>query len=123
MLDNLVTKAKKTSSSVWKWVLGCCIAVLVFFAAWMLKRKYDELVRLRAEKKLAEERKKDMELQALNEKDENMAKAFKTEADYLNTRVEEREVEIMAKEREYIEAKKRVHNARNWKQLEDEAHS
>ena len=121
MLDTLVTKAKKTESSVWKWILGSGIAVLVIFAAWMLKRKYNELVRLRAEGALAKERKKDMELQAKNEKDLVLAEAFKAEADYLSERVKERKDAIEAKERAYVEAKKRVDDAKNWKELEDEA--
>jgi hypothetical protein len=121
MLDKLVEKAKKTDSKVWKWILGAAIAAIVIFALWWLKRRYDELQRLRAEKKLAEEHQKDIELQAENEKDANLAKALKEEADRLNTRVKERETEIMAREKEYEEAKKRVDNAKNWKQLENEA--
>lgn len=121
MLDNLVDKAKKTKSSVWKWILGCCIGVIVIFAAWMLKRKYDELMRLRAEKRLDAERQKDMELQAKTEENKNLAKAFSEEADRLNTRVKERETEIMAKEREYLKAKERVDAAKDWQALEDEA--
>ncbi len=121
MLDKLVAKAKKTDSKVWKWILGAAIVAIVIFAAWMLKRKYDELQRLRAEKNLDAERQKDMETQAKNEKDQNLAKALSEEADLLNTRVKERETAIMAKERAYEEAKKRVNDAKNWKQLEDEA--
>lgn len=120
-LNGLVAKAKKTESSTWKWILGVCIAAIVIFAAWMLKRKYAELQRLRAEKNLDAERQKDMETQAKNEKDQNLAKALSEEADLLNTRVKERETDIMAKERAYEEAKKRVNDAKNWKELEDEA--
>jgi uncharacterized protein HemX len=121
VLDSLVSKAKKTKSSVWKWILGVCIAVIVVFAAWMLKRKYDELVRLRAEKRLDAERQKDMELRAKTEENKNLAKAFSEEADRLNTRVKERETDIMAKEREYVEAKKRIDDAKDWHALEKEA--
>lgn len=121
MLDSLVTKAKKTNSKVWKWILGVTIALILAFAIWWMKRRYDELQRLRAEKKLTEERQKDMELEAKNEKDANLAKALTEEADRLNTRVKERETEIMSREKEYNEAKKRVDDAKDWKKLEDEA--
>lgn len=121
MLDSLVTKAKKTNSKTWKWILGGTIALILVFAVWWMKRRYDELQRLRAEKKLTEERQKDMELEAKNEKDANLAKALKEEADRLNTRVKERETEIMAREKEYEEAKKRIDDAKDWKKLEDEA--
>lgn len=121
MLDNIVDKAKKTNSKTWKWILGVTIAVMLAFALWWLKRRYDELQRLRAEKELTEERQKDMALQAENEKNANLAKALKEEADRLNTRVKERETELIAREREYEEAKKRVDNAQDWKQLENEA--
>lgn len=121
MLDNLVNKAKKTDSAIWKWILGVCIALIVVFAAWMLKRKYDELVRLRAEKSLAEERKKDMELQAKNEQDEKLVKAFEAEAVHLAERVKKREEDILTKEREYVEAKKSIDDAKTWDELENEA--
>ena len=121
MLDNLVNKAKKTDSAIWKWILGVCIALIVIFAAWMLKRKYDELVRLRAEKSLAEERKKDMELQAKNEQDEKLVKAFEAEAVHLAERVKKREEDILTKEREYVEAKKSIDDAKTWDELENEA--
>jgi hypothetical protein len=87
----------------------------------MLKRKYDELQRLRAEKRLDAERQKDMETESKNEENKNLAKALAEEADRLNTRVKERETEIIAKERAYEEAKKRIDDAKSWKQLEDEA--
>jgi len=121
VLDNLVNKAKKTDSAIWKWILGVCIALIVIFAAWMLKRKYDELVRLRAEKSLAEERKKDMELQAKNEQDEKLVKAFEAEAVHLAERVKKREEDILTKEREYVEAKKSIDDAKTWDELENEA--
>jgi len=121
VLDNLVNKAKKTDSAIWKWILGVCIALIVVFAAWMLKRKYDELVRLRAEKSLAEERKKDMELQAKNEQDEKLVKAFEAEAVHLAERVKKREEDILTKEREYVEAKKSIDDAKTWDELENEA--
>lgn len=120
-MDKLVNKAKKTNSKTWKWILGVTISVMLVFALWWLKRRYDELQRLRAEKELTEERQKDMALQAENEKNANLAKALKEEADRLNTCVKERETELIAHEREYEEAKKRVNNAQDWKQLENEA--
>ena len=58
--------------------------------------------------KLTEERQKDMELQVKNEEDAKLAKVLEEEADRLNTRIKERETDIIAKEREYEEAKKRI---------------
>lgn len=123
MLDKLIDKSKKTDSRVWKWILGVAIAFTIALAAWWLKRRYAELQRLRAEKKLTEERQKDMELQVKNEEDAKLAKVLEEEADRLNTRIKERETDIIAKEREYEEAKKRIDDAKSWKKLEDEARS
>lgn len=120
MLDNLVNKAKNIKSSTWKWILGVCIAVLVFFSTWWLKRRYNELMRLRTEKKLFEERQKDMILEAELETEKNIAAAFKEEADYLRSRIVDRKSEIFVKERAYLEAKKKIADAKNWEELEKE---
>lgn len=121
MLADLIDKTKDTKSPIWKWILGVLISIFVFFAAWMLKRKYDELMRLRAEKRLSEERQKDMEELVKNEENKKLAQALQEEADRLKVEIRKRKEEIAAKERAYAEAKKRINAAKNWRELEQEA--
>lgn len=121
MLEQLVNKAKNTSSTTWKWVIGCCIAVLVLYATWWLKRRNGEIARLRTERNLLDERYLDMKIQAQREKDKKLAQALQEEADNLYHQVKGREFEIINKEKEYVEAKKRVAEAKDWRQLEAEA--
>ena len=120
-MNKLIDKAEKTNSKIWKWVLGIVISLILTFTLWWLKRRYDELQRLRVEKKLVEERRKDMELQTVNEKDANMAKAFREEAEKLVTRAAEYDTEIKYMESQTAIAKEAVDNAKNWKELEDQA--
>lgn len=121
MLYGLVEKAKKTDSRVWKWLLGIGIAILVALAIWFIKRQADRVAVLEAEKKLAEERAKDLEVRAQNEADEKTAKALKEEAERLRAKAAELDTELIATRTEIEAAKKRVDNVDSWKKLEEEA--
>lgn len=121
MLDSLVEKAKKTDSRVWKWILGVVIAILVALVIWFIKRQSDRVAVLEAEKKLADERAKDMEAKAQNEADENLAKALKEEAERLRAEAAELDTQLIEARTEVEEAKKRVDNVDSWKKLEEEA--
>ena len=118
MLDKLVTKAKKTDKKWWKWILGVVIAIGVFFVAWRLKRMYDELNKLRALQKLAAEKAKDAKVEAENEKDSDMAKALREEAEKLVAEAAEYSTKIKELETQTKAAKEAVDNAKNWDQLE-----
>lgn len=120
MLSKLVDKAKK-SGNVWKWILGIVIAIVLTFVAWMLKRQADKIAALEAEKKLADEKAKDMELQAKQEKNAAMAEALREEAVKLRAKAAacEAELEVLRKQNE--EAHKAVDNAKNWQELEKQA--
>lgn len=121
MLDSLVEKAKKTDSRVWKWFLGIGIAILVALAIWYIKRQSDRIAVLEAEKALATERAKDLEVKAQNEADEKTAKALKEEAERLRAKAAELDTQLIAARKETEAAKKRVDNVDSWKKLEDEA--
>lgn len=120
MLNKLVEKAKK-SGNAWKWVLGIVIAIVLAFVIWMLKRQADKIAVLEAEKKLADEKAKDMELQAKHEKDSAMAKALREEAEKLRAKAAERDTELKALKKQTEEAQKAVNNAKNWQELEKQA--
>jgi hypothetical protein len=120
MLNKLVEKAKK-SGSAWKWILGIVIAIVLVFVAWMLKRQADKIAALEAEKKLADEKAKDMELRAKQEKDAAMAKALREEAEKLRAQAAERETALIALKKQNEEAKKAVDNAKDWQELEKQA--
>lgn len=121
MLDKLIEKAKKTDSRVWKWLLGILIGLGVLALAWYAWRQSNKVARLEAEKKLADERAKDMKVQAENEKDENLAKALKEEAERLREKAAEIDEELGKAKTEVEAAKKRIDDAKSWKELEDEA--
>lgn len=121
MLPSLVEKAKQTKIPIWKWVLGFLIGTLVLLGAWWLHRRLSELRKLRAEKRLVEERQKDMAMMAANEKDADMAAALREEAAHLEAQRKKLEAELIAQEREYAETKKRINDAENWQELEKEA--
>jgi len=121
MLTSLVTKAKQTKIPIWKWVLGFLIGTMVLLGAWWLHRRLNELRKLRAEKRLVEERQKDMAMMAANEKDADMAVALREEAQALEDQSKWLTEELTAREREYAETKKRINDAENWQELEKEA--
>jgi len=121
MLTSLVTKAKQTKIPIWKWVLGFLIGTMVLLGAWWLHRRLNELRKLRAEKRLVEERQKDMAMMAANEKDADMAVALREEAQALEDQSKLLTEELTAREREYAETKKRINDAENWQELEKEA--
>ena len=121
MLTKLLNKAKKTNSKTWKWLLGVLIAIIVFFVAWRLKRMYNELQKLKTLQKLTADKAKDTEMEAENEKDSNMAKALREEAEKLTTRAAEYDTEIKHLESQTTTAKEAVDNAKNWKELENQA--
>jgi hypothetical protein len=121
LTDSLVAKAKKTDSRVWKWILGVVIAVLVAFVVWYIKRQSDKVAFLKAQKALADERAKDMEVGAQNETDENLARELKEEAERLRAEAARIDTELIHARKETEEAKKRVDNVKDWKKLEDEA--
>lgn len=120
MLSKLVDKAKK-SGNVWKWILGIVIAIVLTFVAWMLKRQADKIAVLEAEKKLADEKAKDMELQAKQEKNAAMAEALREEAVKLRAKAAAREAELEVLRKQNEEAQKAVDNAKNWQELEKQA--
>lgn len=121
MLDKLIEKAKKTDSRVWKWLLGVLIGLGVLVMAWYTWRQSNKVARLEAEKKLADERAKDMKVKAENEKDTNLAKALKQEAERLRAEAAKIDQELGKAKARIEAAKKRVDNAKSWKELEDEA--
>jgi hypothetical protein len=121
MLDSLIEKVKQTDSRVWKWILGILIGISVALLVWWLKRQSDKIARLEAEKKLAEERAKDMKVQAENEKDTNLAKALKEEAERLWAQAAEIDTRLIQAKAEAEAAKKRVDDAKTWEELEKEA--
>jgi len=121
MLDSLVEKVKKTDSQVWKWILGVLIAIGLAVLIWYLKRQADKVAVLEAEKQLADERVKDAETKAANETDENLARALREEAERLRAQAAEIDTRLIVAKKEIEEAKKRVDNAQDWKQLEEEA--
>jgi len=121
VLDSLVTKAQESKSTVWKWVLGAGIVLLIIAAvawiAWMRSR----IARLEAEKALADERAKDMETHAKNEKDEKLAEALMSEAERLRSEADAVDERLRTEKAAFDEARKRVERAKTWKDLEDEA--
>lgn len=121
MLDSLIEKVKKTDSRVWKWILGILIGISVALLVWWLKRQSDKIARLEAEKKLAEERAKDMKVRAENEKDSNLAKALKEEAERLRAQAAEIDTRLIQAKAEAEAAKKRIDDAKTWEELEKEA--
>ncbi len=120
MLNKLVEKAKK-SKGAWKWILGIAVVVVLAFVVWMLKRQADKIAVLEAEKKLADEKARDMELQARQERNAAMAKALREEAEKLRAKVAERGAALTALKKQNREAKKAVDNAKNWQELEKQA--
>lgn len=121
MLDKLIEKAKKTDSRVWKWLLGILITIGIGFLAWYVYRQANKIARLEAEKKLADEQAKDMKVKAENERDANLAKALREEAERLREEAARIDKELGKTKAEVEAAKKRIDDAKSWKELEDEA--
>jgi uncharacterized protein HemX len=116
-MDKLVEKAK--SSKWWRWFFAILIALGVAYLAWMVYRKNKELKRLRVDKHLAEEDAKDLASRAEVEENENMAKALEEEAKRSIAKAAELDTRIKGLEAQVAEAKKKVDNAKTWKELEE----
>lgn len=121
MLDSLVTKAKSSDSTTWKWVLGVCIAVLVIGAAIWVAWMRSRIARLEAEKALLDERAKDLATKAANEESEATAKALMSEAERLRSEAAGLDERFRTEKAAFEEAEKRVNDAKNWDDLEHEA--
>jgi len=121
VLDSLVTKAKSSDSTTWKWVLGVCIAVLVIGAAIWVAWMRSRIARLEAEKALLDERAKDLATKAANEESEATAKALMSEATRLRSEAAGLDERFRTEKAAFEEAEKRVNDAKNWDDLEHEA--
>lgn len=121
MLTKLTEKIKNTDSRVWKWILGVLVTVGVALLGWYIKRQAGKVAVLEAEKKLADERAKDAEVEARNEADKNLARALKEEAERLRAKAAGINARLIIAKAENEAAKKRVDDAKDWEQLEKEA--
>lgn len=116
-LESLVKKAK--NSTWWKWFFAVFITLGVLFLLWVLWRKNNELKRLRVEKRLAEENAKDLAAQAEIEENQTFADALREEAKRAVIRVAELDTQIKNLESEIAKTKKKVDDAKSWKELEE----
>jgi len=121
MLEGTVNKAKAATRRWWKWILGGVIALLLIFVAWKLRRQARKIVELEAEKHLAEEKTKNMELLAREEKDSDVAEALQKEAIRLRAGVIERQKEIDAARKTTQDLKRAVDAATSWQELRKKA--
>ena len=115
-MDKLIEKAK--NSKWWKWLFALLIVLGAAFLLWMIRRKNNQLKKLRVEKQLADEIAKDLAAQAQVEKNEGLAKALREEAERAVTRAAEVDTQIKYLESQVTEAKKKVNDAKSWKELE-----
>jgi len=121
MLEGTVKKAKAATKRWWKWILGGVIALLLIFVAWKLRRQAQKIVELEAEKHLAEEKTKNMELLAREEKDSAVAEALQQEAIRLRAGVDTRQKEIDAARKVTENLQRAVDTAKSWQELRKKA--
>lgn len=121
MLDSLVEKAKNSKYAWWKWALGILIGLLVVFVIWKIKRQANKIVKLEAEKALAEERLKDLKAQHQIEQNEAVKEALQAEITHQEESIAARAKDLDEMRKLNTSAQKAVDNAKDWKELEKQA--
>ena len=113
--------AKTIITKWWKWILGGLIALVVIFTAWRLRRQAAEIDRLRGEVAKDRELVQDLQVRIQAEKNTALAKALQDEVAHIQADVMGREAGIQLLEQQYADAKKKVDDAKNWKDLDNQA--
>lgn len=121
MLANLVEKAKATTKKWWKWILGGLIAIGVFFVAWKLSKQAKEIIRLKAELMLQQEKAADLDLQIKNAANTQLVYTLRARAEQAVADAAVLAMELGKKKKEYEERKALVEAAQNWNDLEAQA--
>ena len=121
MLANLVEKAKATTKKWWKWILGGLIALGVFFVAWKLSKQAKEIIRLKAELMLQQEKAADLDLQIKNAANTQLVYTLRARAEQAVADAAVLAMELGKKKKEYEERKALVEAAQNWNDLEAQA--
>lgn len=126
-LETKVDKAKETESSnggssLWGWLVGlvlaAAIAIGAFFLLRNLKKKNEELAKLRTKTEQDEVRKANLQHDAEVAKHTEKAAELRAKAADLEETIRLKRARIRATQTMYDQAAERIIHAKNWKELE-----
>lgn len=118
MLEALIRKARRTSSTTWRWILGVLIALLAAVGLWALRRQQHKIAKLRVETTILKDEAKDVAVLSEAQQRTEEAERLRQEATRMIAKAAKKEEGIKELEDEARRQKKRIVAARTWKELE-----